>query len=125
MKMMTNYWSSPGDTSDHKFVEASCDNPMLAVYANVKPDGSLALLAVNKDPKNSYEASINIAGYSPEKEAKIWTFDSDNYRWNLDSTPYHADPSNPPTESGIGNAGEKFNRTFKPYSLTVILMNKK
>jgi alpha-L-arabinofuranosidase len=120
MKMMTNYWACPGDDKDHKMVESISDNDMLAVYANLRPDNILALLVVNKDPEKTYKAVININGFIPSNNAKIWKFDSENYKWKTDEQPYHADPSSPPSESSIGNAGGKFSYEFKPYSITVL-----
>lgn len=125
MKILTNYWSAPGDDKDHTMVDAVSGNTMLAVYANKKPDGTLALLCVNKDPLKPYNMEININGFKPSQDAKVWKFDSDNYKWDTSDTPYHADPSNPPTESSINNAGEKFNFEFKPYSITVIVLKPK
>ncbi len=125
MKMMTNYWATPGDVREHTMVEAESGNPMLAAYANIKPDKTLALLVVNKDPENAYNSAITISGYTPVQEAKTWKFDSDNYKWDAGSLPYHANPDNPPTESAINYAGEKFNFEFKPYSITVIELKKK
>jgi alpha-L-arabinofuranosidase len=125
IKMLTNYWSSPGDDKDHVMVDADSGNTMLAVYANLKPDKTLSLLVVNKDPENAYNAAISINGYVSSRDAKIWKFDKDNYKWVTDEQPYHADPSKPPTEYSINNAGEKFNFEFKPYSVTVIKLKNK
>ncbi len=125
MKMLTNYWSLPGDEKEHTMVDAISGNTMLAVYANLKPDNTLALLVVNKSPEKNYKTEINITGYTPSNEAKVWKFDKDNYKWDTSEQPYHANPSNPPSESGIWNAGEKFTYEFKPYSITVLLLKKR
>jgi alpha-L-arabinofuranosidase len=120
MKMLTNYWSSPGDEREHKMVEAVSPEPMLASYANLKPDGSMALLVVNKDPKNSYNVDIKINGFKPGSEAKARSFDKNNYEWKTDSTPYHADPDNEPSESTIKGVSDNFKYRFPSYSITVI-----
>ncbi|MCE5300749.1 MAG: discoidin domain-containing protein [Spirochaetia bacterium] len=121
MKMLTNNWSSPGDLNDHRMVEAKSDNTLLDAFANVKPDGTMSLLVINKDPAKAYNAQITIAGFKPEGTAKVWTFDSSNYKWNTETKPYHADPSRAPDENNMG-VGEKFGREFKPYSITVLNM---
>jgi alpha-L-arabinofuranosidase len=124
MKMMTNYWSKSGDKADHRLVKTEAMDRMLAAYTDLKPDGSLAVMVINKDPKNEYKTAISITGYKPEQEANIRSFDSSNYVWNTNAAPYHADPDKEPTESRINNASEKFEYTFKPYSITVIALMK-
>jgi|DewCreStandDraft_4_1066084.scaffolds.fasta_scaffold27735_1 alpha-L-arabinofuranosidase len=125
MKMLTNYWALSGDENEHTMVKANVNNNMIAVYANLKPDNTLALLVINKDPEKTYKSDISITGYSPSNDAKIWRFDKENYKWDTSEQPYHANPSNPPSEFSINNAGEKFNFDFKPYSITVIQLKKK
>jgi alpha-L-arabinofuranosidase len=120
MKMLTNYWSSPGDDREHIMVESVTAEPMLACYANRKPDGSLALLVVNKDPKNSYNVPVIIKGFTPAAEARVWSFDKNNYQWNTDSTPYHADPDKAPSESAIKGTAGNFKYEFPAYSITVL-----
>lgn len=125
IKMMTNYWATPGDDREHTMVDAASGNTLLAVYGNLKPDGALALLVVNKSRENAYRTAISIKGYTPAQDAKTWRFDKDNYQWNTDSTPYHAEPSEPPTEAGINNAAGEFSYEFRPFSINVILLKKK
>jgi alpha-L-arabinofuranosidase len=125
MKMMTNYWSSPGDLNDHRLVDSASTESKLAVYANLKPNGTLALMAVNTDPENTFDAAISVKGFVPQRDAKTWKFDKDNYQWKTDAQPYYADPDEPPSESNINNAGEKFSYSFKPYSITVLELKSK
>lgn len=120
MKMLTNYWAYPADGRGHTMVEAISGNNILAVYANLKPDKTLALLVVNKHPEKTYNTAISINGYNPNNKAKILRFDKNNYKWDTREQPYHADPSNPPEEMYINIAGAKFNFEFRPYSVHVI-----
>ncbi len=124
MKMLTNYWSASGDDKEHKMVDAKSGNTMLASYSDLRPDGSLSLLVVNKDPENAYNAAIKIKGFKPAAEAKAWSFDKTNYKWETDSAPYHADPDNPPTENTVKDVSAKFNYSFQPYSITVLEFKK-
>ncbi len=124
MKMLTNYWSKSGDTEVHKLVDTKSSEKFLAAYTDLKPDGSLSLIVVNKDPKAPYKTTVSVAGYKAASEAKVYSFDKSNYDWKTDNAPYHADPDNAPSESTIGNAGAKFEYTFQPYSITVISMKK-
>ena len=47
-------------------------------------------------------------------------FDKDNYQWETDSAPYHADPDKPPTLYSVDNVSESFETSFPPYSITVL-----
>ena len=124
MKMLTNYWSKSGDLEVHKLVDTKSSEKFLAAYTDLKPDGSLSVIVVNKDPKEPYKTTVSVAGYKPAADAKVYSFDKSNYDWKTDNAPYHADPDNAPSETTIGNAGAKFEYTFQPYSITVISMKK-
>ena len=123
MLMLTNYFSSPGDTKLHKMVKTDNSEKMLASYSNIKPDGTLSLMVVNTDKKRKYETEINISNHKKLKNATVWSFDKSNYKWDTSEQPYHANPSNSPTKSKIktGKSGLKY--TFPPYSITVIELN--
>ena len=120
MKRMTNYWSSPGDMNEHKLVKCDVNDPLIASYADLKPDGTLALMVVNKNPGNTCNIKVKIKGYKPAAEAKSWSFDRNNYKWNTDSPPYHADPDNPPAESMVKGVSKSFKYPFPAYSITVL-----
>lgn len=120
MILLTNHWSRPGDREIHRMVAVEGGHPMLAAYANLRPDGKLALLAVNRDPDREITASLELRGFDPEPLAERWTFDSSNYRWRTDAKPYHADPSKPPTARPIRNAGKSTKLSFPPFSITVV-----
>ena len=68
--MLTNYWSAPGDDKDHKMVEAVSGNSLLASYSDLRPDGSLTLLVVNKDPENRIQNSYKYKRVYPCKRGK-------------------------------------------------------
>lgn len=46
-------------------VEARSDSSLLAVHAARRMDGSLTLLAINKTPATTLDATIALRGYSP------------------------------------------------------------
>jgi len=124
IKMMTQYWSGPGDARLHQMMQAEATEKKLAVYANQKPDGSLALWVVNKDPENAYDTTLNLKGFKSVKRIKGWKFDRDNYQWRTEQKPYHADPDKAPTSVDVSVLTGKIRYTFTPYSLTVIQFNK-
>jgi hypothetical protein len=120
MRMMACHWAMPGEARAHRFLDATCTQDRLVPYATLRPDGSLALLIVNKDPEKDFMASLNLQGFSPAAQAQGWKFDSTNYQWNITSKPYHADPDKPPTVFILKAAGSSFSYTFPKYSLTVL-----
>jgi hypothetical protein len=120
MRLMACHWAMPGEARAHQFLDASSTQDRLAPYATLRPDGSLALLVVNRDPQTDFKASLNLQGFSPAAQASGWKFDSANYQWSLTSKPYHADPDKPPTPFTLNAAGASFTYTFPKYSLTVL-----
>lgn len=120
MKMMTNYWSAPGDTKEHKLVKCETADPMLAAYANIRPDGSLTLLVVNKSKDSSVESEIKVTGYKTKNEAVSYVFDKECYNWSTKALPYHADPSKDAVRSVFKTGADGVKFEFKPYSVTVI-----
>ena len=122
MNMMTNYWALPGDSRSHQLVSCvvnSGPSSLLTAYADKRPDGVLSLMVVNKDPANSYYGSLT-SGFLSNTQATGWTFDPSNYNWDTSSTPFHANPDNPPSPFTISGVSGSYPVTFKPYSLTVL-----
>jgi hypothetical protein len=120
--MMTRYWSAPGDTRSHRLVQAASSDPMLIPFANVRPDGSLALLVVNKSPTLAYNATIGLAGFAPQGTAQGWRMDETTYQWSTASAPYHASPDSGPASFSLATVSTRFSQCFPPYSLTVLQM---
>lgn len=120
MKMMTNYWAIPGDDRPHQVVETQCPVSFLASYADYRPDGTLSLIVVNKSTDSTIKTAVQIKGFKPDPSAKTWVFDKNNYQWNTDSAPFHADPNKPPTLFSVDDVSENFNYSFPPFSITVL-----
>jgi hypothetical protein len=51
----------PGDT----MVNASSDNPLVAVHAARNQNGDLSVELINKDPSNAYTVNLNYEGWEP------------------------------------------------------------
>lgn len=117
--MLSAAWSQSGDTREHQLVKASSDDPSLPLYADLRPDGSLSLLVVNKDLGEAKKARLELGGFRAGKKARCWTYDATRYQWNTKQAPYHADPNLPPALSEP--AVQALSRhVFPPSSLTVI-----
>lgn len=120
MQMLTQDWAIPGDVSAHTLVQAVSSQGLLSAYADKRPDGVLSLLVINKDPVNAYNATISLAGFSPNASAARWTWDGSNYAWSTAALPYHASPDSPPTAGTETGVAAGFSHSFGPYSITVL-----
>jgi hypothetical protein len=120
MWLMAAHWAIPGDASVHRLVRASCDPPRLSVYANLRPDGSLALLVLNRDLVETCRTRLELRGFSPANQARRWTFDASHYAWSTNAPPYHADPDRAPARDELKGIGPVFKHAFPPGSITVL-----
>lgn len=120
MQLLAADWASAGDSRTHTLVTSSSSQPLLATYADLRPDGALSLLVVNQDPSNAYQATIGLGSFAPAQAADVWTFDATNYVWETSSLPYHADPDLPPTHAVYCGASATTPFDFSPGSITVI-----
>jgi hypothetical protein len=69
MKLLSNF-ARKGDT----VVTATSNNTLLSTYAVHRLDGSLTLLVINKSPAATYSANIAIKGYTPQANAKVYSY---------------------------------------------------
>ena len=103
LQMLTNL-GKPGD----QMVTASSSQSNLAVHAVKQANGSLALLLLNKDPSNTINASISVAGYTPASSATVYTYGQN---------------SSAITSAARSGAGTSFTQTVAPYSLTTVVLS--
>ncbi|WP_349877256.1 cellulose binding domain-containing protein [Micromonospora sp. HUAS YX12] len=98
---MMNLFARPGD----QLVRAGTDQPLVAAHAVRRPDGSVAVLLLNKDPDTAYPVALDYAGFTPADEAPtVHTF------------------TNGATGISTGRSGEATARTLPPYSLTTLVL---
>ena len=55
-------------------VEARSDDDLLACYAVKRPDGSLALLVVNKSPTSGFKVSFTFSGFAPAATGTAYSY---------------------------------------------------
>jgi hypothetical protein len=101
----------PGDT----VISAASDYAQLAAYAARRQDGALTLLAINKDPANTFTGLVAVAGFTPATNATVY---------------FYGMPQDNAAQTGIGSpdvaktnfigVATNFNYTFPPYSATVL-----
>jgi hypothetical protein len=111
------------DEAGNSLVAASSSQALLPVYADLRSDGRLSLLVINKSPSTTYAGTINVSGFSPMPNASVWTWGDTAlapYYVGAAAVPY-ADVDLSPTSGTLSSAGSSFAFTFAPYSLTILL----
>ncbi|WP_369799269.1 alpha-L-arabinofuranosidase, partial [Micromonospora sp. M42] len=98
---MMNLFARPGD----QLVRAGTDEPLVAAHAVRRPDGSVAVLLLNKDPDNAHPVALDYAGFTPADEA-----------------PTVHTLANGATGISTGRSGSATVRTLPPYSLTTLVL---
>ncbi|MBP1619793.1 MAG: abf2 1 [Acidobacteria bacterium] len=98
-------------------VRATSDSALLAAYAARRQDGSLSLLVVNKNRDVALDASIEIAGFTPQPIATVTS-----YGIPQDEAARTGSGSPDLAVSTLAVPGPAFTATFAPYSATVISM---
>ena len=103
----------PGDT----VLTASSDYSLLPAYAVQHQDGSLSVLAINKDPANTYTGQVAVVSYTPGSSGTAYAYGipQDTATENNGSAAAQDIATN--TFSG---AGTNFSYVFAPYSATVL-----
>ena len=120
MQMMSSDWAIGGDTQTHLLVSSKASQPLLASYADLRPDGALSLAVINKDETNAYATTIDLPSFVPASTADVWTFDATNYTWETSTVPYHATPDSAPTHTVTCGASASTPFTFPPASVTIL-----
>jgi alpha-N-arabinofuranosidase len=114
-KLMQDFFQ-PGDT----VLTATSDYSLLSAYAVRRQDGSLTVLAINKDPSNTYTGQVAVASFTPASSGTVYSYGipQDN-----------AAKTNGPVSlqdvatTNFSGAATNFNYTFAPYSATVLSLS--
>ena len=110
-KLMVNF-VRPGDT----VIPASSPSPLLSIYGAKRLNGTLTVLAVNRDPVHAITGQIGLAGFVPATNGVAYSYGI---------------PQDEAARTGVGSpdvaqanysvAGNNVNYTFGPYSATVLV----
>ena len=99
-------------------VQATSDDPTLAVYAALEPNGHLDLLVINEGPASALTGQFVFNGFQPSIQAQTWqygeaqdTAQSQNHRWPLPLANF---------TSTLNVSGTSFSTSFPAYSMTVL-----
>jgi alpha-L-arabinofuranosidase len=99
---------------------ATNDYSLLSVSAVRRLNGTLTVLAINKDPVNTFTGLVAMVGYVPGSNATFYSYGipQDNAA-KTNGSPSLQDI----TTSGFSGAGTNFNYVFAPYSATVLSLS--
>jgi len=114
-KLLRNYVQA-GDT----VLTATNDYSLLAAYAVRRQNGSLTLLAINKDPTLSYTGQVAITGFVPASGGTVYSYGIPQDNAAKTNGPAVAQDI---ATTGFSGAGTNFNYTFAPYSATVLVLS--
>jgi len=106
----------PGDT----VLTAASDYSLLSTYAVRRQDGSLTMLAINKDASNTLTGQVAVAGFSPASNGTVYSYgipqdDAAETNGSISSQDI--------ATTSFPGAGTNFNYAFPPYSATVLLLS--
>jgi F5/8 type C domain-containing protein len=110
-RLLSQEWAQP-EGGIHEIYQATSDNPAVSAFAVHRPDGKVALLLLNKDPRRTFRTQTNLMApfelirYSQKQFA--WRSAGENGKALRDLPPVRSNaPSNEPI-------------ALPPYSLTVV-----
>jgi len=112
-KLMQHFVQS-GDT----VLTAASDYSLLSVYAVRRLDGSLTVLAINKDPSNTSTGQVAVAGFVPASSGTVYS-----YGIPQDNAAEFGIGSPDIAQTNLSGAGTNFNYAFGPYSATVLSLS--
>ena len=124
-QLVTRQWAQPGD-GDHAIFAASSDlfdarsRPLVTAYATRRPDGRLAVLLLNKDPKRSLTVRVVAGGRPLTVPADVYQYSGEQWDWvSLHGKRNGGYPlrNDPPAHTRVDEAGSI---TLPPYSITVL-----
>jgi alpha-L-arabinofuranosidase len=112
-ELMTHF-AQTGDT----VITATTDYSLLSAYAVRRQDGSLTVLAINKDPVNTLSAQISVAAFVPASTGVLYSYGipQDDAAENGTGSPNIA-------QTSISVTGTNINYAFPPYSANVLALS--
>lgn len=114
-KLMRDF-VQPGDT----VLTAASDYSLLPVYAVRRQDGSMTVLAINKDPSNTYTGQVAVAGFTPASNGTLYSYGIPQDNAAKTNGPLSLQDV---ATAGFSGAGTNFNYVFGPYSATVLALS--
>jgi hypothetical protein len=121
-RLLAREWALPGHRP-HRLYAVSSDDPLVSAYAVRRPDGRLALLALNKDPAGARTVRVVLnrdgAATAVRERLEVLQLSPRRYVWHPRGERGFARPDRPPVRYDLpARDGQMVE--LPPYSLTVI-----
>jgi hypothetical protein len=114
-KLLRNYVQA-GDT----VLSATSDYSLVPVYAVRRQNGSLTMLAINKDPSLTFTGQVAVASFAPASGGTAFSYGIPQDNVAKTNGPISLQDIATTTFSG---AGTNFDYTLAPYSATVLVLS--
>ena len=125
-QLETQQWAQPGGGA-HALLATTLhpgggvDPQLLGAYALRRPDGRVALLLVNKDPRHPVSLRVALAHAGNAQaaaagRADLYQLSARNYVWHANGALGHARPDAPPSHRLVDGSAV----TLPPFSLSVL-----
>lgn len=111
---LTQWFARGGDS----VVQAGSNYALLSAYAALRQDGKLALMVINKSPTATQTADIAVSGFNPDSTAI-----THSYGTSQDEAARTGSGSPDVAQGSFSGASTSFQRSFAPYSVTVISLS--
>jgi alpha-L-arabinofuranosidase len=111
-KLMQDFVQA-GDT----VLTATSDYSLLSTYAVRRRDGSLTVLAINKDPSNTFTGQVAMASFTPAANGTVFSYGMPQDNAAKTNGPVSLQDV---ATTALSGAGTNFNYVFAPYSATVL-----
>jgi hypothetical protein len=122
-RLVTRSWVEPGAAPNTLLATSATGAAPVAAYALRRPDGSLAILLLNKDPRRARAVSIAFAGQGTPRpltgQVAIEQLSRARYVWHPAGERGYARPDGPPARATL-DAGPGTNLDLPPLSITVL-----
>jgi alpha-L-arabinofuranosidase len=112
-KLMQDF-VQPGDT----VIRAVSDYSLLPAYAVRRLNGSVTILAINKDPSLTYTGQVAVAGFTPASGGAVHS-----YGVPQDNAAKTGIGSQDIAQTSLSGAGTNFDYAFPPYSATILTLS--
>jgi hypothetical protein len=123
MRLLTRSWVEPGAAPNTLLSTSATAAAPVAAYALRRPDGTLAILLLNKDPRGARAVSIALAGEGAPRPLTgplaMEQLSSAQYVWHPAGERGNARPDGPPARLTL-DAGPQTALTLPPLSITVL-----
>jgi hypothetical protein len=122
-RLLTRSWVQPGPAPNTLLSTSATGGAPVAAYALRRPDGSLAILLLNKDPHRARGVSIALAADGPPRSLTgplaVEQLSSAQYVWHPAGEHGFARPDGPPARTTL-DAGPGTELKLPPLSITVL-----